>query len=379
MLFLIRRYILRAVATCGFGLESILSFELKKVGASSVQVTDGRVFFDCDEDILARANVWTSVAERILIVLGEFKVETFDDLFDGISGIYWGEYIGKNDMFPVKGYTMNSKLSSVPACQSVIKKAIVEKLKKDHGCVFLPERGDVKVRVRFSIVKDICTVMIDTSGDGLHKRGYRPLLTEAPIKETIAAGIADLARVFPDSKVADPFCGSGTLVIESAIRAMGMAPGASRQFAGEDYPFLSDAFREAKAAAAVPLHPDCTFEGRGYDIDPHSVEAARSNAERAGVAGCCSFEVADAKNFRAREDEIVMINPPYGERLMDPVEAQKVMKEFHGAIERSFPKSLYIITADQELEDIFGKANRRRKLYNGMIQCTLYMYFGERA
>ena len=339
-------------------------------------VTDGRVFFDCDADVLARANIWTSVAERILIVLGEFKAETFDELFDGISSIYWGDYIGKNDMFPVKGYTMNSILSSVPACQSVIKKAIVEKLKKDHSCVFLPERGDVKVRVRFSIVKDICTVMIDTSGDGLHKRGYRPLLTEAPIKETIAAGIADLARVFPDSRVADPFCGSGTLVIESAIRAKGMAPGANRQFAGEDYPYLKKAFAEAKEAASVPLHPDCTVEGRGYDIDPHSVEAARNNAERAGVADLCRFEVADAMKFRADEREIVMINPPYGERLMDPVEAQKTMKGFHEAIERSWPKSLYIITADQELEKIFGKASRRRKLYNGMIQCTLYMYFG---
>ena len=369
---------LKAVATCGFGLESVTGFELKRAGAENIKVTDGRIFFEGGPDIIAKAKIWVSTAERILIVLGEFRAETFDDLFDGISAIRWGDYVAKNDRFPVKGYTMNSKLSSVPACQAVIKKAVVEKLKKDHRCEFLPERGDVTVRIRFSIIKDMCTVMIDTSGDWLHKRGYRPLVTEAPIKETIASGIADLARIRKDSKMADPFCGSGTLVIESAIRALGMAPGLNRKFAGEDYGFLKEAFAAAKEEAKEPRNPDCTFEGRGFDIDPHSIEAARENAIRAGVDKYCTFEVADAMDFRAKDDEIVMINPPYGERLMDPETAAKTMKGFAKAVGQSRPKALYIITSDQDLEQIFGKADRRRKLYNGMIQCTLYMYFKEK-
>ena len=377
MLFHRRAKQLRAVATCGFGLESITGFELKRIGAENVKVTDGRIFFDGGPDIIAKANIWVSTAERILIVLDEFKAETFDDLFDGISRIKWGDYVGKNDRFPVKGYTINSKLSSVPACQAVIKKSVDEKLKKDHKSEFLPERGNVTVRIRFSIIKDNCTVMIDTSGDGLHKRGYRPLVTEAPIKETIASGIADLARIRKDSKVADPFCGSGTLVIESAIRALGMAPGAKRSFAGEDYGFLKDAFIAAKEEASEPRNPDCTFEGRGFDIDSHSIEAARENAKRAGVEKYCRFEVADALNFKAEDDEIVMLNPPYGERLMDPVTASKMMRDFSKRIEENRPKALYIITSDQDLESIFGRADRRRKLYNGTIQCTLYMYFKE--
>ncbi|MGI5888332.1 MAG: THUMP domain-containing class I SAM-dependent RNA methyltransferase [Oscillospiraceae bacterium] len=369
---------MKAVATCGFGLESITAYELKKTGALNVRASDGRVYFEGGEMTVALANVCLTTAERVLIIAGEFRAQTFDELFDGVRACSWKEFIGRNDAFPVKGYCMGSRLTSVPACQGVIKKAIVEKLKSQHGCEFLPERGEVTVRVRFSLVKDVCTMMIDTSGDGLHKRGYRPLRTLAPIKETIASGIADLARIRGSSRVSDPFCGSGTLVIEAAMRAAGIAPGAHRHFAGEDYGFLKDAFRRAKEENSEPKYPDCAFQGRGSDIDPASVEAARANAGRAGVSRYCTFSCADAMDFRADPDEIVLINPPYGERLMDHASALELMKGFSQRIRLYPPAGLYVISEDRDLERVFGPADRRRKLYNGTIQCTLYMYFRNR-
>ncbi len=367
----------KAVATCGFGLESVLSFELKKLGMREVAAQDGRVHFLASGADIARANIWLRTAERVLIVLAQYPVETFDDLFDGAAAVAWRDVIGKTDAFPVKGYSMRSTLTSVPACQSVLKKAIVERLKKEYGSPFLSENSGVTKRVQFALVDNQCTIMLDTSGDGLHKRGYRPLLNEAPIKETIAAGIADLARVFPESQVADPFCGSGTLLIESALRARNIAPGLRRAFAGERYSFLGDGvFEIAKREAKEQIRRDAPFAARGVDIDAGVVAVANQNAARAGVNDCVRFAQGDARTFQAKESEIVLANPPYGERLMSEQDAEQLYREFGASILRQTCKGLYIISSHSDFETVFGKkATRRRKLYNGMIPCQLFMYF----
>ncbi len=366
-----------AVATCGFGLESILSFELKKLNMEDVRTTDGRVFFTSDGKGIARANVCLRTAERVLIVLAEYDAVTFDELFDGAKAVHWGDIIGRTDAFPVKGYTMQSTLSSVPACQSIIKKAVVERMKIDHNSTFLTEKSGITKMIRFSLIKDKCTLMLDTSGDGLHKRGYRPLLNVAPIKETIAAGICDFARVYPESRVYDPFCGSGTLVIEAALRAMNIAPGINRSFSGENYSFLgSNVFDAVKEEARAAERRDTEFEAAGSDIDRAAVELASANAERAGVADRVMFFECDARKTQFDPEDIVLANPPYGERLMNELEVKKLYSEFYAGYSAQQAKGLYIISSYTMLEDSFGrKATRRRKLYNGMLTCQLYMFY----
>ena len=367
-----------AVATCGFGLESVLNFELKKLGMRDIKVSDGRITFTASGEEIARANIALRTAERVLILVARWHAETFDELFDGARAAQLGDIIGSRDEFPVKGYCMNSKLTSVPACQSVLKKACVENLRTHYKTAELPENNGITKKLRFALVGDECTLMLDTSGDGLHKRGYRPLLNEAPIKETLAAGICDLARVFPESHVRDPFCGSGTLVIEAALRAKNIAPGIKRSFAGESYDFLGGkkAFDLSREWARSQQRNDAEFEGRGSDIDPKAVEIARANARRAGVDGCVKFTVADAVKHSAGPDEIVLANPPYGERLMSPQQVERLYADFGKGIFAQKIKGLYIISSAADFENLIGKkAARRRKLYNGMLPCQLYMYF----
>lgn len=366
-----------AAATCAFGLEAVTAFELRRLGAENVNVTDGRILFSTDAAGIAKANIRLRTAERVLLLLSEFPAATFDELFDGVKNVPWGEFIGRTDAFPVKGYSMSSLLTSVPACQSIVKKAVVERMKQDYGTQFLTEKSGVTVRVRFSIIKDRCTVMLDTSGDGLHKRGYRPLLNEAPIKETLAAGIADLARVKKDSLVADPFCGSGTLVIESALRALNIAPGLNRGFAAEEYGFIGKSvFDNERLSAKSEIDTSAAFEARGLDIDPKAIETAKADARRAGVGDRITFETADARRFVPKENEIILANPPYGERLMSPEEVKTLYADFGAALKGKKCGGLYVISGYPEFEKAFGeKASRRRKLYNGMLPCQLYMYF----
>ena len=366
------------VATCGFGLESVLSFELKKLELADVAAEDGRVHFRADGEGIARANLWLRTAERVLIVLTQYRAETFDELFEGLRTVPLGAFIGRDDAFPVKGYCMDSQLSSVPACQSILKKAAVTRLQADYGTQFLTEKSGVTMRLQFALVKNECTVMLDTSGDGLHKRGYRPLLNEAPIKETLAAGICDLAHVFPESYVVDPFCGSGTLVIEAALRARNIAPGLHREFAGEHYGFLAGrmSFARAREEAAALERRDAAFFGLGSDIDPAAVELARDNAQRAGVADCTAFERGDATKLLTEENDLLLANPPYGERLMELDEVERLYRAFGANLRPQTFKGLYIISSHPQFEKLFGKkATKRRKLYNGMLPCQLFMYY----
>ena len=369
----------RLVATCGFGLESVLAYELRHLGFDGVDVHDGRIFFDADEYGIAKANIWLRTAERVLIVLDEYPAPDFDALYDGAFSSDWSSVLSSKDAFPVKGYSLNSKLTSIPACQAVLKKAIVEKMKVQYSTQFLPERGTEK-KIRFSIVKDICTLMLDTSGDGLHKRGYRPLLNEAPIRETLAAGMTDFARVYDDSTVIDPFCGSGTIIIESAMRAMNMAPGINRRFAAEEYDIIGKKiFDEVRADASSQVRKDVMFRGIGSDIDESAVRIAAENARRAGVAHLCSFSVADARELNPVTGSLIITNPPYGERLSSPEEAEKLCSEFGKRIINGGQRGTYVISSLPDFEKYFGKqASRRRKLYNGMIPCQLFMYFGEK-
>lgn len=364
------------VAPCFFGTEHTLSFEVKRLGAQNVRVTDGRVAFDGDASLIAAANLNLRTAERVLILLKTFPATTFDELFDGVNSIPWEDLIPADAQFPVKGSSLSSQLSSVPACQSIVKKAVVKRLQAGHKTSILPETGAL-YKIRFSLRKNVAEIMLDTSGDGLHKRGYRKNATLAPIKETLAAAIADLGFVRRDSVVQDPFCGSGTMVIEAAQKAMNIAPGLRRRFAAEQFDFVpASLWAEERQKALAAVRPDAAFEGFGSDIDPAAVALATANAKLAGVGERCHFEVRDVKDFTPRQQAIVLTNPPYGERLGDAAEAAALARTL-GQVWNAAPTAgLYAITADADFEAHFGKkAAKRRKIYNGMIPCQLYMYF----
>lgn len=364
------------VAPCFFGTESTLHFEIKRLGAQNIQVTDGRIRFQGGADLIAAANLNLRTAERVLLLLASYKAETFDELFDGCYRIPWEELLPADAAFPVKGSSLSSQLSSVPACQSVLKKAVVKRLMAGHRTAALPETGDT-YKIRFALRKNEVEIYLDTSGDGLHKRGYRRNATLAPIKETLAAAIADLGRVRRDSLVQDPFCGSGTLVIEAAQKALNLAPGLRRHFAAEHFPFIpGEVWAQQREAAREAVRRDAAFEGVGYDIDPAAVALAAANARLAGVEDRCRFEVADVKDFTPQAGATVLTNPPYGERLGDAAEAASLARTLGKVWQRSPGQGLYAITADAEFEQHFGKkAARRRKIYNGMIPCQLYMYY----
>lgn len=367
------------IAPCYFGTESTAAFEVRRIGAEDVQVTDGRIAFTGGPEIIAAANLNLRCAERVLLLLKSYTATTFDELFDGVYAIPWEELLPADAQFPVKGSSLSSILSSVPACQKIVKKAVVERLKKGHKVLTLPETGAL-YKLRFSIRKNRVEIMLDTSGDGLHKRGYRRNATGAPIKETLAAAIADLGRVRRDTLVQDPFCGSGTMVIEAAQKAMNIAPGLRRRFCAEHYGFVPQkVWAEQREKALSEVRMDAAFEGFGWDIDPAAVELATQNAKLAGVGERCHFEVADVADFVPDAAATVLTNPPYGERLGDLETAAKLAGVLGGRWEQNPGQGLYVITADADFERHFGKkAARRRKLYNGMIPCQVYMYYQPR-
>ena len=361
---------------CLFGLESVLAYEVKKLGGENVTTNDGRVTFQGDASVLSRANIWLRSGERVCIVLGSFTAVTFQELIDEAEKLPFEDFIGKNDAFPVTGWTLKSQLYSMSSCQSIIKKAAVNRLIKANSTSTLPETGAIH-QIRFSAIKDQFTVMLDTTGAGLHKRGYRIEAGEAPIKESLASGIIDLARVRANDTVIDPMCGSGTLLIESAMRAMNIAPGLRRRFAAEEWDlFPQSIWQKERQDALNAINRDVNFKAIGYDIDEDVLKIAQENAKRAGVENCIKFECRDIKDFHTDTNAIVVCNPPYGERLLEDPQVRKL----YGAMGRAFKRqpgvSYYIIGPHEDFEKLFGRrADRRRKLYNGMIQCQLYMYF----
>lgn len=367
---------IRICCPCHFGLESVLKFEIIKIGGTDLKVMDGKITFTGDENILARANICLSTAERVLIELAEFKAVTFEELFQGVKAIELERFIGQDDAFPVKGYALNSALHSVPDCQSIIKKAAVERLKSKYGISWFDEVGPT-VQIKFSILKDIVNIYLDTSGVGLHKRGYRRTSNAAPIKETLAAGMIDIARIRPDSIVCDPFCGSGTLLIEAGLKALKIAPGINRRFAAEKWSMLdATVWSEERSRAVDNVDRTAKFEGYGFDIDDSAVALTLDNAQKAGIKSRLKIEQADISKFHQPDSSVIICNPPYGERLLELREAEEIYRTMGRTFGKGGGEQSYIISPHEQFESFFGmNARKRRKLYNGMIKCQLFMYF----
>lgn len=359
-----------------FGLEGIVADELRFGGKlTDVQAENGRVFFGGDEKTLAWANLNLRCAERVLLLVGKFKAQTFEMLFEGVKSLPWEQFIEKDAAFPVKGHSLNSALHSIPDCQSIVKKAIVSKLSSAYGVSWFEETGS-KYQIQFSIMNDVAEIYLDTSGAGLHKRGYRANANAAPLRETLSAAMIKVSRWKGREMLIDPFCGSGTIAIEAAMIARNQAPGMMRRFSAEKWGFISnEVWREARETAIAQTKKNETFEIFGSDIDKDCVDLSIENAKKAGVLKTIHFKQLDATKIIYKEPGILFANPPYGERLLDLQSAQKLYAAFGNAMKNS-PMKQYILSSDEKFESFYGrKADKRRKLYNGMIKCDLYMYF----
>ncbi len=371
---------LNLVAPCVFGVESVAADEFRRMGFKDVTTENGRVLLSGDMNMLARANINSRFAERILINMGQFRATTFTELFDKVKALPWENFIGKSDAFPVNGSTLDSALHSLPDCQSIIKKAIVDRLSSKYGIKWFEETG-AEYRIRFTIYKDNVTMMIDTSGEGLHKRGYRRNSNEAPLKETLAAAMCDLARIYPDTKLYDPFCGSGTLLIEAALMATKTAPGLRRFFAAERFSCIPNTVwqQERMRAQDLILH-NIDFKAQGFDIDKNCVELTLANAKKAGVEKYVKAAIGDIRDFATPDERLLVItNPPYGERLLEVREAEQLYRIMGKQFDLKAGKKYFIISPHDDFEKLFGAtADKRRKLYNGMIKCQLFMYFKNR-
>ena len=361
---------------CLFGLEGLAADELRYMGMSGVEAETGRVFFNGGFEELARANLRLRTGERVQILMGEFPAKDFDALFEGVYELPWENIIPRDGAFPVKGHSLNSTLHSVPTCQGMIKKAVVKRLSAKYGMAQFPETGG-KYQIRFSLINDVASIFLDTSGAALHKRGYRPNANLAPLRETLAAAMVKLARFKGRDIFCDPFCGSGTIAIEAALAAMNRAPGIGRRFAAETWSCIDRKIwrDEREAARDGEYHGD--YRIFASDIDPACIDIARENAKRAGVDGIIHFSCADALRFvpPAEGRGIIMANPPYGERLLDVRQAEELYRSLGRIWKKLDDWSFYILTSDLDFEKCFGRrADKRRKVYNGMIQCQLYMY-----
>ncbi len=368
---------LQMVATCLFGLEKLLGEEIDALGLHRTDTMDGRVSFEGTEADVARANLHLRCAEHVFICLGRFPATTFDALFEGTKALPWEDWIGKLDAFPVKGHCIKSKLFSVPDCQSIVKKAIVDRLSSHYGVRWLAEEGG-KYQVEFFLFKDTAALMIDTSGTPLHKRGYRPAAGPAPLRETLAAALALTARPRKDVLFWDPMCGSGTIAIEAALILANRAPGLGRSFAAESFAQIpAPLWRDAREAAEAQIKHDSPFEVYASDIDEDILDVVYENALRAGVEEHLNIFCADVRKIQ-KEDRrgTVVCNPPYGERLMTPREVEELYREMGKAFSGLAPWQIYIITSHPQFERFYGaRADKIRKLYNGMIPCNLYQYF----
>lgn len=364
-------------APCLLGVEGLVADELRMIGAENVKAENARVFFEGDESILVRANLCSRFSERILIVLNRFYAESFEELFQGVRKIKWSDYIGKDDTFPVKGFSLNSELHSIPDCQRIIKKAVVESLKEDYKINWFEESAAIH-QIQFSIMKNEVTIMLDTSGRGLHKRGYRPVGNDAPIRETLAAAMCSLSRLRHYHTMYDPFCGSGTVLIEGAMLANNIAPGLNRGFDFERWEIIDSAVVKSEKERCLELvKKDTDFAAFGSDIDEHAAELTLINAKRAGVDGFINVKTADIKSFSpASEKGTLVTNPPYGERMLDIKEAERLYEIMGEKFVRQKGWSYGIISPDEQFEKYFGRrADKRRKLYNGMIKCQFFMYY----
>lgn len=359
-----------------FGLESVCAQELRRLNLSDIQAENGRVLCKGALSDIPRLNLNLRTGERVLLSLGSFPAETFDALFEGTKALPLAQFIPKEGAFPVKGFCLNSKLQSVPSCQAIIKKASAASLGAVYGMETLPETGAL-YQIQFSIMKDVATIMLDTTGSGLYKRGYRAKGVDAPMRETLAAGLVLLSGYRGLDPFVDPFCGSGTIAIEAALIARNRAPGLERSFSSQKWHNQPSALWMDAASEAMDKEFDRTYEIHARDIDENATRLALSNAQLAGVDDTITFSVADAATFSAWGDYgRVVTNPPYGERLMEKSQAQAIYRAF-GKAWKHAPEGwrLFLLSSHTEFEQAFGMtATKKRKLYNGMIKCDLFSY-----
>ncbi len=363
---------------CLFGLEGLAGEELRRMELENVRVENGRVLFSGDLRAMAKANVCLRTGERVLIVLADFQARTFEELFQGVYRANLEDYIPKDGAFPVKGHCLNSQLMSVPDCQTIVKKAASRRLGERYGVGWLPETG-AKYQLQFSLMNDRVQLYLDTSGPGLHKRGYRAVGNDAPLRETLAAAMVNLTRYRGREFLWDPFCGSGTIPIEAALIAKNRAPGLQRAFAGEAFAWSEAAvWRDVRTEAK-----DREFHGNyrilGSDNDPKCVSLSMANARKAGMDKLIEFKDGDATKMSLPTDQGILIcNPPYGQRMLEQQSAQRLYAALGRHLKFADGWRKYIITSEPEFEHYFGRrADKKRKLYNGMIKCDYYMYLGK--
>ena len=369
------------MAIFSFGLETIVKRELQALGFDNLTVANGKVEFEAEPEDIPKANLWLRCADRVLLKMGEFKAVTFDELFEGTKALPWEEWITKDGQFTVTGKSVKSTLGSVRACQSIVKKAVVERLKEKYKTDWFEETGP-EFTIQVGMLNDIATLTIDTSGSGLNRRGYRLQAGEAALKETLASALVQLSFWDKDRLLVDPMCGSGTILIEAALIARNIAPGLNREFASERWPSIpkniwSDARREARAA----IDKKGALQLYGYDIDPAMIAASQANAKRAGVEADITFAQKNIKDLWIDQQYgIIISNPPYGIKLGEFRELNEIYISIHKTFRKKTGWSVYILTADKKFPDYFkrSKPDKVRKLYNGSIEVNYFQYFGER-
>ncbi|WGG43941.1 class I SAM-dependent RNA methyltransferase [Rossellomorea sp. DA94] len=368
------------IATAAMGLESIVAKEVKELGYEC-QVENGKVIFKGDETAIARANMWLRTADRIKILVGEFKAYSFDELFENTKKLPWENFLPVDAEFPVQGKSVKSKLYSVPDCQAIVKKAIVERLRTAYKrSSWLDETGPL-FKIEVAIHKDVASITLDTSGQGLHKRGYRIGQGEAPLKETLAAALIQLTTWNPDRPFVDPFCGSGTIAIEAALIGQNIAPGFNREFLSEKWPLMpADVWEKTRLEAEDLANYDQPLEILGTDIDHRMIEVSKENALEAGLGDLVKFKQMQVRDFTSElEYGIIVGNPPYGERLGERKEVEKMYQEMGRAFEKLDTWSVYMLTSHENFEQCYGKqATKKRKLFNGFIRTDYYQFFGPR-
>lgn len=372
---------LKLVATAAMGLEGIVADELKDLGFETT-TENGKVFFEGDAEAIATANIWLRVADRVKIVIGEFQAKTFDQLFERTKALPWENFLPVDANFPVSGKSVKSTLYSVPDCQSIVKKAIVERLKSAYKRMSFLDESGARYKIEVSILKDKVTLTMDTSGAGLHKRGYRTTQGDAPLKETLAAALLKISKWSPHRPFVDPFCGSGTLCIEAAMIGQNIAPGYNREFDAEQWSWIKPAIWEkVREEADLKADYDQELTILGTDIDHRMIEIAKSNALEAGFGEIIEFKQMQATDFTTRLDNgVIVSNPPYGERIGEVEVIEKTLHTF-GDVMQSYPSwSVYLLSSMENLETVYGKtATKKRKLFNGFIRTDYYQFWGKRV
>ncbi len=368
------------IATSTFGLEACVKREAIRLGFENIKTYDGRVEFTGDESTIAKANLWMRFASKILIKVGEFKAVTFDELFEGTKALDWGSWITEDGKFTVTGKSVKSTLFSVSDCQAIVKKAVVEKLKQKYHVPWFDETG-AEYTIQVALLNDVATLTIDTSGSGLHKRGYRETAMIAPLKETLAAAMVDLSYWNKDRILLDPMCGSGTIPIEAALIARNVAPGLNRKFASEEWARIDNSiWKQERINAYKAINYDVMPKIYGSDMDAEAIEVAKENAIKAGVDDCIEFTVKPCQEVVLPGDYGCLItNPPYGERIGELKEVEDLYRSLGKIMATNPTWSSYVITSMEYFEKLFGrKADAKRKLFNGRIKIDYYQFYGPR-